>query len=122
MARFAKLFGLVSAVATVAFAGPALATEARYSCSDGSKLRARFSPPRHGQGQRQTDLWNGARAKIAASPIRRWRALRQGGHRVLDQGAERHSDDEGRQRNLLDAMTTRSNLSAPAVTRRRERA
>src|ERR1700733_5055713 len=69
--------------------------------------------PRHGHGQRQADLRNGARTEIAASPIRRWRALRQGGHRVLDQGAERHSDDEGRQRNLLDAMTARSNLSAP---------
>jgi hypothetical protein len=44
MARFAKLFALVSAVATFAFAGPALATEARYTCSDGSKLTAQFSP------------------------------------------------------------------------------
>jgi hypothetical protein len=42
MAQFAKLFALVSAVAT--FAGPALATEARYTCSDGSKLTAQFSP------------------------------------------------------------------------------
>jgi membrane-bound inhibitor of C-type lysozyme len=50
MAQFAKLFVLVSAVATVAFAGPALATEARYTCSDGSKLTAQFSPPDTAKG------------------------------------------------------------------------
>jgi membrane-bound inhibitor of C-type lysozyme len=49
-ARFAKRFALVSAVAAVAFAAPALATEARYTCSDGSKLTANFSPPHAGQG------------------------------------------------------------------------
>jgi hypothetical protein len=31
MARFAKLFALMSAVATAAFGGPARATKARYS-------------------------------------------------------------------------------------------
>ena len=50
MARFAKLFALVSAAAMVAFAGPALATEARYTCSDGSKLTAQFSPPDTAKG------------------------------------------------------------------------
>ena len=50
MARFAKLFALVSALATVAFAGPALATEARYTSSDGSKLTAKFSPPDTAKG------------------------------------------------------------------------
>jgi hypothetical protein len=44
MARFVKQVALVSAVATVAFAGPALATDARYTCSHGSKLTAQFSP------------------------------------------------------------------------------
>jgi membrane-bound inhibitor of C-type lysozyme len=48
MAQFAKLFALVSA--TVALAGPALATEARYTCSDGSKLTAQFSPPDAAKG------------------------------------------------------------------------
>ena len=50
MARFAKLFALASAVAILAFAGPALATEARYTCSDGSKLTANFSPPDTAKG------------------------------------------------------------------------
>ena len=50
MARFAKRFVLVSAVATVAFAGPALASEARYICSDGSKLTAQFSSPDTAKG------------------------------------------------------------------------
>ena len=43
MARFAKLFALVSVVAKVAFACPALATEAHYTCSGGGKLSANFS-------------------------------------------------------------------------------
>ncbi len=48
MAQFAKLFVLVSAVA--ASAGPALATGARYTCSEGSKLTAQFSPPDTAKG------------------------------------------------------------------------
>jgi membrane-bound inhibitor of C-type lysozyme len=51
MARFAKKFALVSAVAMVAFAGPALATEARYTCSGGGKLSANFSPPDAAKGE-----------------------------------------------------------------------
>jgi membrane-bound inhibitor of C-type lysozyme len=43
MARFAKSFALGSAVAGVAVAGPALATEAHYTCSGGGKLSANFS-------------------------------------------------------------------------------
>jgi membrane-bound inhibitor of C-type lysozyme len=50
MARLPKLFALVSAAATVAFAGPALASEARYICSDGSKLTAQFSSPDTAKG------------------------------------------------------------------------
>jgi membrane-bound inhibitor of C-type lysozyme len=45
MARFAKHPGLIGMAAILAAAGPALATEARYMCSDGSKLTANFSPP-----------------------------------------------------------------------------
>jgi membrane-bound inhibitor of C-type lysozyme len=45
MARFAKFTALANTVAVLTFAGPALATEARYTCSDGSKLTANFSPP-----------------------------------------------------------------------------
>ena len=37
-------------MSTVAFGGPALATEAYYTCSDGSKLTADFSPPETGHG------------------------------------------------------------------------
>ena len=43
MARFAKLFALAGAAAILAFAGPALATEAHYTCSGGGKLSADFS-------------------------------------------------------------------------------
>jgi membrane-bound inhibitor of C-type lysozyme len=51
MARFAKRFALVSVVAAaIAFAAPAPATEARYTCSDGSKLTANFSPPDAAKG------------------------------------------------------------------------
>ena len=105
MARFAKLFALVSAVAMVAFAGPALATEARYTCSDGSKLRTQFSPPDTAKGSVALTFATGRELKFAASPIRRWRALRQGGHRVLDQGAERDADHKGGQGNLRGAVT-----------------
>jgi membrane-bound inhibitor of C-type lysozyme len=51
MARFAKLFALVSVVASVAFAGPAVATEAQYTCSGGGKLSAHFSPPNAAKGE-----------------------------------------------------------------------
>jgi membrane-bound inhibitor of C-type lysozyme len=51
MARFAKLFALVSAVAVLAFAGPAFATEAHYTCSGGGKLGANFSPPDAAKGE-----------------------------------------------------------------------
>jgi membrane-bound inhibitor of C-type lysozyme len=43
MARFANLLAVVSAAAILAFAGPALATEAHYTCSGGGKLSANFS-------------------------------------------------------------------------------
>jgi membrane-bound inhibitor of C-type lysozyme len=51
MARFAKLFALVSAAAIVALAGPAVATEAHYTCSGGGKLRANFSQPDAAKGE-----------------------------------------------------------------------
>jgi membrane-bound inhibitor of C-type lysozyme len=64
MARFAKLFALVSAVATVAFAGPALAAEARYRCSDGSKLTAQFSPPDTAKGSVALTFGTGRALKL----------------------------------------------------------
>jgi membrane-bound inhibitor of C-type lysozyme len=42
MARFAKASAL-GAIAMLAFAGPAFATEAHYTCSGGGKLSANFS-------------------------------------------------------------------------------
>jgi membrane-bound inhibitor of C-type lysozyme len=50
MARFVNKFALSSAATILALAGPALATEARYTCSDGSKLTANFSPPDTAKG------------------------------------------------------------------------
>ncbi len=45
MAYSAKKPALVSAIAMLAFAAPAFATEAHYTCGGGSKLTAQFSPP-----------------------------------------------------------------------------
>ena len=64
MARFAKLFALVSMVATVAFVGPALATEARYTCSDGPKLTAQFSPPDTAKGSVALTFATGRELKL----------------------------------------------------------
>jgi membrane-bound inhibitor of C-type lysozyme len=64
MARFAKLFALVSAIATAAFTGPALATEARYTCSDGSKLTAQFSPPDTAKGSVALTFATGRELKL----------------------------------------------------------
>jgi membrane-bound inhibitor of C-type lysozyme len=51
MARFAKLFALAGAAAILAFAGPALATEAHYTCSGGGKLSANFSQADAAKGE-----------------------------------------------------------------------
>jgi membrane-bound inhibitor of C-type lysozyme len=64
MARFAKLFAFVSAVATAAFVGPALAAEARYTCSDGSKLSAKFSPPDTAKGSVALTFGTGRELKL----------------------------------------------------------
>jgi membrane-bound inhibitor of C-type lysozyme len=64
MARFAKLFALVSAVALVAFAGPASATEAHYTRSDGSKLTAQFSPPDTAKGSVNLTFGTGRELKL----------------------------------------------------------
>jgi membrane-bound inhibitor of C-type lysozyme len=64
MARSAKPFALLSAVATVAFGGPALATEARYTCSDGSRLAARFSPPNTAKGSVALTFGTGRELKL----------------------------------------------------------
>ena len=44
-ATFSKRACLAGAVAILAYAGQAHAIEARYTCSGGTKLTARFSPP-----------------------------------------------------------------------------
>jgi membrane-bound inhibitor of C-type lysozyme len=50
MARFAKVFAPIIALTILAVAGPALATEARYTCSGGDMLTADFSPPGAAKG------------------------------------------------------------------------
>ena len=107
MARSAKVFALACAAVPVAIAGPALATEAHYTCSGGGKLSANFSPPDAAKGEVKLTFDTGRELSLAASPVRRWRALRQRRHRVLDQGTERDPDHERRQGNLLDPMTWR---------------
>ena len=64
MAQFAKLFARGSVIATVAFAGPAFATEARYTCSDGSKLTAKFSPPDTAKGSVKLTFGTGRELKL----------------------------------------------------------
>ena len=64
MARFAKLFAFVGAVATAAFAGPALAAETQYTCSDGSKLGAKFSPPDTAEGSVALTFGTGRELKL----------------------------------------------------------
>ncbi len=64
MARFAKLFVLVSAAAILVSATPALAIEARYTCSDGSKLTANFSPPDTAKGSVALTFGTGRELKL----------------------------------------------------------
>jgi membrane-bound inhibitor of C-type lysozyme len=51
MARFAKKSAFLGAIAILMSAGPGLAAEARYTCSGGGKLAARFSPPGSPKGE-----------------------------------------------------------------------
>jgi membrane-bound inhibitor of C-type lysozyme len=51
MAIFAKRLGLAGAIAILGIAAPALAAEARYTCSGGGKLTAKFSPPGSPKGE-----------------------------------------------------------------------
>jgi membrane-bound inhibitor of C-type lysozyme len=64
MPRFAKLFALASTAAILPLAGPALATEARYTCSDGSKLTANFSPPDTAKGSVALTFGSGRELKL----------------------------------------------------------
>ena len=50
MARFAKPFALLSAVAVLAIGAPSYATEARYTCSGGDTFTADFPPPDAAKG------------------------------------------------------------------------
>ncbi len=50
MARSERKSALVSAASMLAFAAPAFATEAHYTCSGGDKLTAQFSPPGAAKG------------------------------------------------------------------------
>jgi membrane-bound inhibitor of C-type lysozyme len=51
MSLFVMRLGPAAAVVLVAVAGPALATEAHYTCSGGGKLSADFSPPDASKGK-----------------------------------------------------------------------
>jgi membrane-bound inhibitor of C-type lysozyme len=64
MARFAKLFILAGVAAILASAAPALATEAHYTCRDGSKLTARFSPPGTAKGAVTLTFGTGRELKL----------------------------------------------------------
>jgi membrane-bound inhibitor of C-type lysozyme len=64
MARFVKLFALDSVLALLVSGAPALATEARYTCSDGSKLSAKFSPPDIAKGSLALTFGTGRELKL----------------------------------------------------------
>jgi membrane-bound inhibitor of C-type lysozyme len=64
MARFGILFAVVSMVATVTLSSPTLATEAHYTCSDGSKLEANFSPPNRAKGSVALTFGTGRELKL----------------------------------------------------------
>ena len=64
MARFAKLFALANAVPILALATPAVATEAHYTCSDGGKLTANFSPPNSAKGAVALTFGTGRELKL----------------------------------------------------------
>jgi membrane-bound inhibitor of C-type lysozyme len=64
MARFSQQFALANAAAILASATPALATEARYTCSDGSKLTANFSPPDTAKGSVALTFGTGRELKL----------------------------------------------------------
>jgi membrane-bound inhibitor of C-type lysozyme len=67
MSRFAKLFSLSSAVAILVSA-PALATEAHYTCSDGSKFSANFSPPGTAKGSVALTFGTGRELELPQVP------------------------------------------------------
>jgi membrane-bound inhibitor of C-type lysozyme len=51
MAIFAKRLGLAGAIAILTIGPPAYAAQARYTCSGGGKLTAKFSPPGSPKGE-----------------------------------------------------------------------
>jgi membrane-bound inhibitor of C-type lysozyme len=61
MARFVTL---ASTVGVLMSASPALATEARYTCSDGSKLTANFSPADMAKGSVALTFGTGRELKL----------------------------------------------------------
>ena len=108
MAQFAEHFALMSVVASVAFIAPALATEARYTCSDGSKLTAQFSPPDTAKGSVALTFGTGRELKLPQVLSADGGRYANGRRRPLDQGAKRHADNERREENVLDAMISRA--------------
>jgi membrane-bound inhibitor of C-type lysozyme len=64
MALFPKRLSLIGAAAILMSAGPALATEARYTCSDGSELTANFSPPDAAKGSVALTFGTGRELKL----------------------------------------------------------
>jgi|HubBroStandDraft_2_1064218.scaffolds.fasta_scaffold807257_1 membrane-bound inhibitor of C-type lysozyme len=64
MARFAKRFALASAFGALVAAGPALAMQAHYTCSDGSRLSADFSPPDANKGEVKLTFGTGRELRL----------------------------------------------------------
>jgi membrane-bound inhibitor of C-type lysozyme len=60
-----QTFAGCATVAIMAFAAPAHAAEARYACSDGAKLTARFSPPSAANGRVALTFDSGRRITLA---------------------------------------------------------
>ncbi len=81
MTQFAKLFALAGAAAILVLCTPANATEARYTCSDGSTLTANFSPPGAAKGSVALTFATGRELKLP-------QVLSADGGRYADAGIE----------------------------------
>jgi membrane-bound inhibitor of C-type lysozyme len=64
MVRFLTRPCIGAAIAILALEASAFATEARYTCSDGTKLTAEFSPPGASKGKVALTFANGRRITL----------------------------------------------------------
>ncbi len=94
------------AITVLAFVGQARATEARYACSGGAKLTARFSPPSTEAGTVALTFETGETIVLPQVMSADGGALCRQGRRILDQGQERDIDPRWRQRDLFDEVTS----------------